>query len=752
MVLGRYVVVRLAGAGGMGEVYQAWDTLLERHVALKAVLPEDGEDAAHLERFRWEARALAQLSHPNVCQVYDLVTLGRETFIAMEWLEGQTLEAAALGMDRRQKLRALQAVAEGLAYAHTKAMVHRDLKPANLMVEPGGQVKILDFGLARRGADGEEASVAVLDPMPGGVPGSSHAVVPGGEWLTAAHPSLPSPRFKPSPRSGGLTRQGKFMGSPRYASPEQVRGELADTQADVWSLGVVAWELLLGENPFPGQGVERLHGMLEGNRESARGRGLSRRLTRLLEAMLALEPAQRPTARAVARSLARELSPVRTTWWVASQAAILLLAVGGMYLLFGRGVAADLTRRHPARMAIYPALDRTGSAGGAVLARRLVPELLEASLRNVDQLAVVDAEELEKAAGRIHLPFAKGLSGPVMEKVAAAVGAKLFLAPSLELDGRGKATLKVEMRDGSGRVRYRTQAEAPADEASLPTACLQLAEAVARDLARAVDPLGPKRAAALPFLDQVALQRYALGEDLIHGGKFKDAEPLFRAVAFQYPGFSPAVAGYARCLTKTGNEPAEPVYLWARMAAKAQGYLKAELTMLQFQASHLMAKGERERARALCLEGLQMARAKGLPSHQGVLQNQLGTLAQVQNRPFEAAACYQAALAFLIQAGDPEGMARVTNNLAVLEKSQGRLEQAEAHYRSVLDTVVKAGNQWSEAVALNNLGELDLILGRLEQAEGFLNRALQLRTAIGDEAGLPYCNAAICLARHKRRI
>jgi tetratricopeptide (TPR) repeat protein len=261
---------------------------------------------------------------------------------------------------------------------------------------------------------------------------------------------------------------------------------------------------------------------------------------------------------------------------------------------------------------------------------------------------------------------------------------------------------------------------------------------VARDLARAVDPLSPKRAAALPFLDQAALHQFALGEDLIRAGNFKDAEPLFRAVAFQYPGFSPAVAGYARCLTKTGNQPAEPVYLWARMAAKAQGYLKAELNMLQFQASHLMAKGERERARALCLEGLQMARAKGLPGHQGVLQNQLGALAQFQNRLGEAEACYQAALGFLKQAGDPEGIARVTNNLAVLEKSQGKLEQAEAHYRSVLDTVVKAGNQWSEAVALNNLGELDLILGRLDQAEDFLNRALALRTRIGDEAGMPY--------------
>ncbi|HEX9082400.1 MAG TPA: serine/threonine-protein kinase, partial [Holophagaceae bacterium] len=147
--IGRFLVKELLGQGGMGAVYQAWDPVLERNVALKAIrLGRDGEDEARA-RFRREALALAQLNHPNVCQIHDWVEAQGSAFIAMEFIEGKNLAEAGRGMDLRQKLQAIRAIARALEAAHAKGIVHRDLKPGNVMVDARGGLKVLDFGLAR---------------------------------------------------------------------------------------------------------------------------------------------------------------------------------------------------------------------------------------------------------------------------------------------------------------------------------------------------------------------------------------------------------------------------------------------------------------------------------------------------------------------------------------------------------------------------------------------------------------------------
>jgi serine/threonine-protein kinase len=142
-------VLKLAGTGGMGEVYQAWDTLLERYVALKAIRSGKQDTKEYRDRFRREAMSLAQLSHPNVCRVHDLLTTEDPTFMAMEWVGGLTLDQMGSSLTRKQKLHLILETAEGLAAAHATGLVHRDLKPQNLMVDPERHIKILDFGLAR---------------------------------------------------------------------------------------------------------------------------------------------------------------------------------------------------------------------------------------------------------------------------------------------------------------------------------------------------------------------------------------------------------------------------------------------------------------------------------------------------------------------------------------------------------------------------------------------------------------------------
>lgn len=203
---GKYKVIDVVGKGGMGIVYKAEDTKLKRSVALKFLPPELIQDKESKERFVLEAQAAAALSHPNICTIYEIAEEEGKPFIAMEYVEGQSLRAK-IGKDPLELIEALSIslqVAEGLDEAHKKGIIHRDIKSANIMVTDKGQAKIMDFGLAK---------------------------VKGGTLLT---------------------REGTTLGTVAYMSPEQARGEEVDHRTDIWSLGVVLYEMLSGHLPFQG--------------------------------------------------------------------------------------------------------------------------------------------------------------------------------------------------------------------------------------------------------------------------------------------------------------------------------------------------------------------------------------------------------------------------------------------------------------------------------------------------------------------
>ena len=208
LIAERYELEELVGTGGMSSVYRAHDRLLERDVAIKVLHERFTADGDYVERFRREARAVAQLSHPNIVTVIDRGDHGGRQFIVFEYVDGENLKALVERegpLPEREAIGLALQIARALGFAHEEGLVHRDVKPQNVLLNDGGQAKVTDFGIARS-----------LDVQ------------------------------------GGLTQTGTVMGTSDYIAPEQARGSRVDAQSDVYSLGTVLYELLTGEVPFAG--------------------------------------------------------------------------------------------------------------------------------------------------------------------------------------------------------------------------------------------------------------------------------------------------------------------------------------------------------------------------------------------------------------------------------------------------------------------------------------------------------------------
>ncbi len=276
-------LVQRLGEGGMGEVYLGVDERLQRRVAVKAIRGKRRLDEQAKARFLREARVLSQLEHPNICRLYDLVEADGNDFLVLELVPGASLRELmghTLGFER--KLEIARQVAAALAAAHAMSVAHRDLKPENVMVTPEGVAKVLDFGLARPIADDGEGAPS---PAPG-------ERAPDVTATVAA-----------APESGAtLTQHGTVIGTPRYMSPEQARGETVTAASDMYSLGVMLQELFTGCPPYgdtdPASVLQRA---MWGDGEPVRG--VDSHLAALIERLRALSPRERPTAGETAERL-----------------------------------------------------------------------------------------------------------------------------------------------------------------------------------------------------------------------------------------------------------------------------------------------------------------------------------------------------------------------------------------------------------------------------------------------------------------
>jgi serine/threonine-protein kinase len=322
--LAHYKILSHIGTGGMGEVYRAHDTKLDREVALKALPVEFSKDPERVARFEREATTLAKLQHANIAAIYGFDKDQDRTFLVMELVEGVDLSERLLRgpIPASEAIGIASQIAEGLEAAHALGIVHRDLKPANIKITPTGDVKLLDFGLARAYAgEDENSTIGEISNTP---------------TITAA-----------------MTMQGVILGTAAYMSPEQARGKSIDRQADIWSFGVVFFEMLTAERLFGGETIsDSIGAILHRNPDLTLLPDVPPQVTTLLRRCLAREKKERlrdiGDARleladaAAATTTEKPASQTKTgrTSWIAMAAIALLVTVVG-WLALTRDQGAD---------------------------------------------------------------------------------------------------------------------------------------------------------------------------------------------------------------------------------------------------------------------------------------------------------------------------------------------------------------------------------------------------------------------------
>jgi serine/threonine protein kinase len=302
-VIAHYRILRKLGAGGMGEVYLAEDTTLDRRVALKLLPPAHTGDAERLRRFKQEARAVSSLNHPSILTIYEVGEAGGHHFIATEFIDGETLRESLRRAGKMDPVRALNVagqVASALTAAHEAGIVHRDVKPENIMARRDGYIKVLDFGLAK-----------LAEPQPRAGDGSALTTT------LAAH-----------------TAAGVVIGTAQYMSPEQANGATVDARSDIFSFGAVLYELLAGEPAFKGDSLTATLVALVNQEPPPLPESVPSELRQLVLRCLRKDPARRYQTMAEVRAAledVREEFPRRPVQrkiplrWTGSVAALILL-------------------------------------------------------------------------------------------------------------------------------------------------------------------------------------------------------------------------------------------------------------------------------------------------------------------------------------------------------------------------------------------------------------------------------------------
>jgi len=700
--VGHIRVTEFLAKGGMGDVYAGYDEKLGRRVALKAIRSEHRLNAEAKARFLREARILSQLEHPRICRIHDLVEEDDADVLVLELIQGKSLrEATREGLDPASRMRVAGQIVDVLAVAHAKAVVHRDLKPDNIMVEPGGDVKVLDFGLARSIEDLTSAPTLEL----------------GGEAAL------------PEPRTEGVavdlhTRLGSVMGTLGYMSPEQARGEPATTASDVYSCGLLLQEIFTGRPPYD-PGIDRATLLARTAKgETAPVTGTDPDLAALIGRLKSLAPAERPSA----RDTAERLDWIRAKPARRRRRALVAAVMAGLALLAAFSTVQTIRARRETRRAnqeaeaarqvsdflvgLFRVSDPGQARGGTLTAR----EILDRGAAKIDQdlgtQPLVQAR-LQSAMGRVYDNL--GLYDQALRLHESALATRRRL--------RGEEHLDVaESRIALGNVRWHR------GEYDAARPLLEEGLAIRERL------LGPEAPLVADSLQN-------LGNLLWSRGEYEEARRrLERALAIREKNApeGPDVASTLNSLgaiAYKGGEYAEAGRMWERTLAIREKALGPDHPLVAQALNNLAAArtftNDPAGARAL-LERAVGVQEKVLGAKHPDLASGLMNLGDAVSALGEDAAArsyYARAVAILEEAnpGSPE-RARFLDRLARAILKEGDAGAARPLYERSLALREKALGPTHHDVgeSLAGLAECARRQGRAKEAEALFERSLAL--------------------------
>ncbi|MEZ5065955.1 MAG: protein kinase [bacterium] len=718
--LAHYRIDGLLGKGGMGEVYRAHDTKLGRDVALKVLPPELAATPERRARFEREARAVAALRHPGIVTIHSIEEADGVRFLTMELVDGEPLSSRVRpgGLDAESLLRLAIPLAEAVGAAHAKGITHRDLKPANVVIDASGRVMVLDFGIAKLSASedsGEDAETRL--------------------------------------QTDAITQSGGIVGTVHYMSPEQAEGKPVDPRSDVFSLGIVLYELATGERPYRGSTpISVLSSILRDDPPpvAERNAALPADLERIVRRCLEKDPARRY---ANAAELCRELESVRDEWFASRTAtglsgtrdvvspptdarpgprrpARVVWALAGIAALFAivfgprlfgprggpepppppeqpEGVPATSPATGPGigasgrpSLAVFRFEDRTGDQEVQWLSSG-VPAMLITGLAQTPGLDLVSSQRVESILHQIGRENAERIDQAILDAISQQAGAGAVVVGSIFKSG-DTIRIDVQVEDvDTGRVLLARNASG--------TEVFPLVDQLALDIRRGLELSGgpdpsPVTEVTSPSLE--AWESYEQGVRAYEGLRLSDAVSSFEHAIALDENFALARARLAATFSTLGDEDRARRY---RDAALAQADRLPERFRMFLEAGQAVDEGDEDRAIEIYERLIERFpdESQAYVSLNGVVGSKQGNI--------------EAGLALLERGvrANPQSPS-LRNAYAYRLRDLGRYTEAIRELEVYRRLEPEEPNPW------DSLGELYLVVGQPERALENYARALEI--------------------------
>ncbi|MEA2569703.1 MAG: eukaryotic-like serine/threonine-protein kinase [Acidobacteriota bacterium] len=717
--IGRIRIDALIGAGGMGEVYRGWDERLERPVALKVIQPNKLVDSGVRSRFLREARLLSKLDHPNICGIYDVIEEASGNYLVLELIEGRTLRTAiAEGLAGAEGVSVAVQLARVLAFAHARGIIHRDLKPDNVMLTRDGEVKVLDFGLARLVQDDDSS-----------IDETAELVMPEPEVAATEKTVLMERRTEPMQSiDWARTSAGTLVGTVHYMSPEQARGLPLTAASDLYSFGILLYELLNhGASPYgKTPSTTELLAKVRKADLTLTGTG-DRDITRLVRGLTDPDPEERPDAEATVRELERIASRPqrvrRNAILAAVGATIIAVAVVAMFITQRLADRPLFTKHGDGKIAVLPFRNETNQRGTEWVELGLMDMVMQ-GLGGLHRVQLVPADDVLKAMKNLGIARTSALTPGARTRLLDVLGADTLLAATVtSSEGQYGISYRLLLRDGD-------EAPGKVSAATLPDAANDLTSRLAPRLDPAARRIDIRERYSFDDFANVA---YAIGVQQFLTKGPQAAVPYFTVCIDRDPEFAWAEVQLARCSSLTGDVARTDALLDdARKLATRKGdrRLVAEIDLTR--ADDLIDRGQYADADRIARASLVVAQQLRDLKMAGHAQRLLGVVAWHQNRLDDARGWNRTALQTFTSLRSASDLARVYNNMGILEAEKGDSAAAERYYLRTLEMAEKLNDFPMTVKVLGNLASTRLDATDYPGAAAYARRQLTLSRKSGD--------------------